>query len=86
MPSHSLKLLFLLPAFGVAPATAGHHVGALGSAADSPCPHERARLDALVVQHQAQLAPARPTRITLTGRVPNDSSQPGVAPGRFFTP
>jgi hypothetical protein len=67
MPSHTLKLLALLAAITVAPATAGNR---------SSCPQERARLAALapivpVVQPTAR--PKVPTRITLIDRVPADS-------------
>ena len=71
MPRHTLKLLALMAAITVAPATAGNR---------SSCPQERARLAALapivpVAQSVAQPAarPKVPTRITLIDRVPADS-------------
>ena len=71
MPRHTLKLVALLVAITVTPATAGNR---------SSCPQERARLAALapivpIAQSIAQ-PPARqkvPTRITLIDRVPADS-------------
>jgi hypothetical protein len=88
MPRHSLKLLFLLTAFAVAPATAGSRVGptAGGHSQGPACPYERARLAALLSQGQAQQAPKAPTRITLLQGAPSESSLRNVAPGRFFTP
>jgi uncharacterized membrane-anchored protein len=77
MPRHRLKLLILLTAFAVAPASAGSRAPMLsptpavaGWSDDSvACPHERARLAA------ARHAAARngPTTITLTDRVPADA-------------
>lgn len=71
MPRHSLKLLALLAAIAVAPATAGNHAS---------CPYERARLAASapivpVAQSVAQPAarPNVPTRITLIDRLPANS-------------
>lgn len=70
MPRHTLKLLALLAAITVAPATAGNR---------SSCPQERARLAALapIVPVAQSVAPAArpkvPTRITLVDRVPADS-------------
>ena len=71
MPRHTLKLLALLAAITVTPATAGNR---------SSCPYERARLAALapivpVAQSVPQPAarPKVPTRITLTDRVPANS-------------
>ena len=70
MPRHTLKLLALLAAITVTPATAGNR---------SSCPYERARLAALapIVPVAQSVAPAArpkvPTRITLTDRVPANS-------------
>jgi hypothetical protein len=95
MPRHTLKLLALLTAITVAPATAGHRIGPAPSASSSshkPCPYERARLAAALAQSQAaqskqvQLAWKAPTRITLIEGAPTESSLRNVAPGRFFTP
>jgi hypothetical protein len=85
MPRHVLKLLVLLTAVAVTPATAGHRSGANRSH-DPACPYERARLAAALAQTQAQQAPTGPTRITLTAAVPADRSLSNVGPGRMFTP
>ena len=76
MPRHTLKLIALLAAIAVTPATAGNR---------SSCPNERARLAALspivpVAQSVAQPAarPKVPTRITLVDRVPADGSLLGL--------
>ena len=67
MPRHTLKLLALMAAITVAPATAGNR---------SSCPQERARLAALapiVPVAQPTARPKVPTRITLIDRVSADS-------------
>jgi len=78
MPKHMLKLLTLLTAFAVAPASAGNRVpmvsptpAVAGWSDDSiACPYERARRAAA---RQAEAARSRPTTITLTDRVPADA-------------
>jgi uncharacterized membrane-anchored protein len=78
MPKHRLKLLILLTAFAVAPASAGHRgpmispTPAVASWSDDwvACPKERARLAAA---RQAAAAKSGPTTITLTDRVPADA-------------
>jgi len=73
MPRHTLKLFVLLLGFSVAPASAGHHAAvASPSPHESECPYERARLAALAEQNGG------PTTITLTDRVPPDSSLFGI--------
>ncbi|MFL6727856.1 MAG: hypothetical protein ACJ8FS_15280 [Sphingomicrobium sp.] len=88
MPKHTLKLLILLMAFSVAPASARH--GAATAAAvpavltwsdDSvPCPYERARLAAAAA---AASEKGGQTTITLTDRVPPDAPLFGHGSGIF---
>lgn len=70
MPKHTLKLLVLLSALSVAPASAGQwNSSAAAFGDDTGCPYERARLAAAwEAEHQGE------TTITLTDRVPADSS------------
>jgi hypothetical protein len=71
-----LKLLILLTAFSVAPASAGRRLAEIAptpavitwSDDSVACPYERARLAALEADGGG------PTTITLTDRVPPDSS------------
>ena len=80
MPRHTLKLLVLLMAFSVAPASAGRR-----SATIAPklavvtwnddtvtCPYERARLAAEAAAAQQAWPKSGPRTITLTDRVPAD--------------
>ena len=86
MPKHMLKLLFLMGAFAVAPANAGHRHGPMGrSSGEAACPHERARLEALAKAEEQQAAMA-PTRVTLMAAVPGERPLRNVAPGAYFTP
>jgi hypothetical protein len=88
MPKHTLKLLFLLAAFAVAPANAGHRLsGGVNHpwAEATTCPHERARLEALAKAEANQAAKA-PTRITLVEVLPSERPLRNVAPGAYFTP
>jgi hypothetical protein len=82
MPRHTLKLLVLLMAFSVAPASAGRHAATI---APTPavvtwnddtitCPYERARLAAEAAAAQQALPKSGPTTITLTDRDPADAS------------
>lgn len=86
MPKHTLKLLFLLAAFAVAPANAGHRRGPVTSysSAEAACPHERARLAALA-RAGAQQAKV-PTRVTLLDVPTSERPLRNVAPGAYFTP
>ncbi len=89
MPKHTLKLLALLAAFAVAPATAGHRAGPGTDhhSDEAACTHERARLAAAAAwSAQVQEAPKAPTRVTLGEGLPSDRPLRSVAPGRFFTP
>jgi hypothetical protein len=76
MPKHMLKLLVLLTVFSVAPATAGHQISIAPPAGlHSKCPHERARAEAAwAAAIRAAAVQRGPTTITLTDRVPADSS------------
>lgn len=76
MPKHTLKLLVLFTTFSVAPATAGHVTALVPPAGlHSKCPYERARAEAAWAAAKAAAAvPRGPTTITLTDRVPADSS------------
>ena len=87
MPKHTLKLLFLLAAFAVAPANAGHRLsgGVAHSWDNATCPHERARLDALA-KAQAEKAAKAPTRVTLLDVPTGERPLRNVAPGAYFTP
>jgi hypothetical protein len=87
MPKHTLKLLFLLAAFAVAPANAGRHLSAVVAHpwADSACPHERARLEALA-RAEAWPPTNAATRITLMQGMPSERPLRNVAPGAYFTP
>jgi hypothetical protein len=77
MPKHLLKLLVLVAAFGIAPASADSKAPtiaptpAVATWADDSvtCPFERARLAAA----RQATAGKRPTTITLTDRVPADA-------------
>ena len=89
MPQHTLKLLVLLTAFAVAPATAGQRVGppAATHSEQSAGPHERARLAAAAAwKAQADKAAKAPTRVTLVGGAPGERALRNVAPGAYFTP
>ena len=87
MPKHVMKLLFLLTAFAVTPANAGHRVGGATDKAwtEAACPHERARLAALA-RIEAEQAAKAPTRVTLVEVPPNERPLRNVAPGAYFTP
>ena len=88
MPKHTLKLLFLLSAFAVAPANAGHRMsgGVSRPWADATtCPHERARLEALA-RAEANDAAKAPTRVTLVEIPSSERPLRSVAPGAYFTP
>ena len=85
MPKHTLKLLALLTALSVAPASAGewnyrsaayHH--------DSGCPYEQARIAEPAAAWSAEQQGV--TTITLTDRVPPDSSLFSGPGSRFLTP
>jgi hypothetical protein len=90
MPKHTLKLLVLLMAFSVAPASAGHSAPTLDATPavatwsdDSiACPHERARLAAAAAAASDNTGP---TSITLTDRVPPDAPLLGHG-SALFTP
>jgi hypothetical protein len=90
MPKHTLKLLILLIAFSVAPASARHGTPTLlvepavvtWSDDSVSCPYERARLAAAAAAASERLGP---TPITLTDRVPPDAPLLGRASG-LFTP
>ena len=91
MPRHTLKLLVLLSAFSVAPATAGHRaLAAEAKHHHSACPYERAREEAAARAAAAFVqpvaAPKGPTTITLTDRAPADSSLLGLGRGGFVSP
>jgi hypothetical protein len=80
MPRHTLKLLILLMAFSVAPASAGRQTAAIAKPAiitwnddTVTCPYERARLAAEAAAAQQAWAKSGPTTITLTDRVPADA-------------
>jgi hypothetical protein len=81
MPRHTLKLLILLTAFSVAPASAGRHTATIARTPAAvtwnddtiTCPYERARLAAEAAAARQPLAKSRPTTITLTDRVPADA-------------
>jgi hypothetical protein len=86
MPKHTLKLLFLLSAFAVAPANAGHRLSggvAHPWAETTTCPHERARLEAALARAEAEKAP---TRVTLLAVPTSERPLRNVAPGAYFTP
>lgn len=85
MPKHMLKLLFLLAAFAVAPANAGHRRATFvdHSWTSATCPHERARLEALA---KAEAAAKAPTRVTLLDVPASERPLRNVAPGAYFTP
>ena len=87
MPKHTLKLLFLLAAFAVAPANAGHRLsgGAAHAWDKATCPHERARLEALAKSEAAKAARS-PTRVTLLDVPTGERPLRNVAPGAYFTP
>ena len=87
MLKHTLKLLFLLSAFAVAPANAGHRLsgGVAHSWADTTCPHERARLTAALARAEAEKAKV-PTRVTLLAVPTSERPLRNVAPGAYFTP
>jgi hypothetical protein len=77
MPKHSLKLLVLMAALAIAPASADSKAPsitptpAVASWSDNSvsCPYERARLAAA----REAAAKSSPTTITLTDRVPADA-------------
>ena len=82
MPKHTFKLLILLTVLSVTPASAGEWNNPAAAYQDaSGCPYARARLEAAWVAQQKG-----ETTVTLTDRVPPDSSL-FVGPGsRFLTP
>jgi hypothetical protein len=90
MAKHRLKLLVLLTAFSVAPASARHSPAALVAqpavmswSDDSvTCPYERARLAAAAAAASERLGP---TPIILTDRVPPDAPLLGRG-SSLFTP
>lgn len=87
MPKHTLKLLFLLAAFAVAPANAGQRLSGVGHQwADAACPHERARLAAALARAEAEKAAKAPTRVTLLDVPTGERPLRNVAPGAYFTP
>jgi hypothetical protein len=85
MARHRLKLLVLLMAFSVAPATAGNRLWLQGASHQSTlippaglhakCPYERARAEAeWAAAIRAAGVQKAPITITLTDRVPADGS------------
>jgi hypothetical protein len=94
MPRHTLKLLALLAVFSVTPVAANHCRGgtcvttaAVSKAHHSNCPYERAREAAAAAEAAGiTVAPSvkSETRITLTDRVPSDSSLLGYSHGSSF--
>jgi len=91
MRTYSLRLLVLLAVFSVAPATAGSRTALVAPAGlHSKCPYERARAEAAwaaTLRTTPAPAPSAPTTITLTDRVPADSSLFGATGGSgFLTP
>jgi hypothetical protein len=90
MAKHRLKLLVLLMAFSVAPASARQSPATLiaqpavvaWSDDSITCPHERARLAAAAAAASEKVAP---TPITLTDRVPPDAPLLGRG-SALFTP
>ena len=84
MPKHTLKLLVLLTALAVTPASAGEWNYRSAAYHDSGCPHERARMAEAAAKWTAEQKGV--TTITLTDPVPADSSL-FIGPGsRFLTP
>lgn len=85
MLKHTLKLLVLLTALSVTPASAGEwNYRPAAYHDDGGCPDERARIAAAAATWSAQQQGV--TTITLTDRVPPDSSL-FIGPGsRFLTP
>jgi hypothetical protein len=92
MARHMLKLLALLAVFSVTPVAANHCRGGTCIATvskqhHSACPYERAR-EAAAAAEAAGIATApsvkTETRITLTDRVPSDSSLLGYSHGSGF--
>jgi hypothetical protein len=85
MPKHTLKLLVLLTALSVAPASAGEwNFRPAAYHDEGGCPYERARIAAAAAAWTAEQKGE--TTITLTDRVPPDSSL-FIGPGsRFLTP
>jgi hypothetical protein len=85
MPKHTLKLLVLSTALAVTPASAGEwNYRAAAYHDESGCPYEQARMAAAAAAWTAEQK--RVTTITLTDRVPADSSL-FIGPGsRFLTP
>jgi hypothetical protein len=84
---NSPKLLALLTAFSVAPAMAVPRTPLIAPAGlHSKCPYERARAAAAWAAELRAIAPApkAPTTITLTDRVPSDSSLFGGDGGASF--
>jgi hypothetical protein len=84
MPKHTLKLLVLLTALSVAPASAGEwNFRPAAYHDEGGCPYARARMaEAAAWTAQQEVV----TTITLTDRVPPDSSL-FIGPGwRFLTP
>jgi hypothetical protein len=84
MPKHTLKLLVLLTALSVTPASAGEwNFRPAAYHDEGGCPYERARM----AEAASWTAPQEAvTTITLTDRVPPDSSL-FIGPGsRFLTP
>jgi hypothetical protein len=93
MAKHRLKLLVLLMAFSVAPASARQSPATLiaqpavvaWSDNSITCPHERARLAAAAAAAAAASEKLAPTPITLTDRVPPDAPLLGRG-SALFTP
>ena len=93
MPRHTLKLLALLAVFSVTPVAANQCRGgscikaAQSKPHHSACPYERAR-EAAAAAEAAGIAAApsvkTETRITLTDRVPSESSLLGYSHGSGF--
>ena len=78
MPRHTLKLLALMTAVTVAPASAGHRIAGWKAAEkNAACPYEKARLAAMAAALPVPApAPQRAkvaTRITLLDRLPAGS-------------
>jgi hypothetical protein len=78
MPRHTLKLLALMTAVTVAPASAGHRIAGWKAAEkETACPYEKARLAAMAAALPVPApAPQRAkvaTRITLLDRLPAGS-------------
>ena len=85
MPKHTLKLLVLSTVLTVAPASAGEwNYRPAAYHDDGSCPYERARIAAAAAGWSAEQKGV--TTITLTDRVPADSSLFTGPGSRFLTP